>query len=428
MVNTPSRGTPFVLLQPGVDLQNLFHNFDLVGAAKQERLPNLEAAYIGLVEETGSLFAMSPDRYPLVVFGDTNLVGESVRGRRRTIGAPPGSIFDTDRDFPADLDSIHREMKRKKLKKLCENGSKDMRCLTGVRRLESSRLSRLLDGPASVPFPPQMSDIRNPSAQGHPNHSGASSGDGNASLSRPPGLVGHHPDSSRTYTSLPGQVLATYAVGIITLVIMFIWVFQRKVEKRSQSDSPTSPVTADVAVPLEETPKSESPAPESVASTDGSLVDSPAAEPKIPAAEVETRKAKPRTVSFGDVIKASGVLTDAEGEDGGENGGEGDDSDGEAAPAPGKRKPIRRKRGRKKKGGAGSGSAEDGSEESKDPKQGEGARDPAEEPQTPKANGLSEPVHVVSPSSTVELPPSTPVPVMPSLKVTENILGMSCMA
>ena len=157
VVTTPSRVHPFVLLQPRIGLQDLLPNFDLVAAAKQDRLPNLEAAYVGMVEETGSLFAMSPDRYPLVVFGDTNLDDDHRVGR---IDPPPGSMpFDPEeRDFPPDVDSITRAMKRKKQKELCRNGSKDKRCLTGVRPLESSRLSRLLDGPATVPLPPHMRD------------------------------------------------------------------------------------------------------------------------------------------------------------------------------------------------------------------------------------------------------------------------------
>ena len=32
--------------------------------------PNRDSAYVGLVEETGSLFAMTPRLFPLVVFAD----------------------------------------------------------------------------------------------------------------------------------------------------------------------------------------------------------------------------------------------------------------------------------------------------------------------------------------------------------------------
>ncbi|KAJ7765550.1 hypothetical protein B0H14DRAFT_3593010 [Mycena olivaceomarginata] len=36
--------------------------------SKDQLLPHLDSVYVGLVEDTGSLFAMSPDRFPLVAF------------------------------------------------------------------------------------------------------------------------------------------------------------------------------------------------------------------------------------------------------------------------------------------------------------------------------------------------------------------------
>ena len=51
-----------------------------------------------------------------------------------------------------DVDEVTRRMKAKRLRELCRTpeGSRDRRCLTGVHKLESSRLSRLLDGPATA--------------------------------------------------------------------------------------------------------------------------------------------------------------------------------------------------------------------------------------------------------------------------------------
>ncbi|KAJ7798724.1 hypothetical protein B0H14DRAFT_3543971 [Mycena olivaceomarginata] len=40
----------------------------LAQTTSTDQLPHLESAYVGLVEESGSLFAMSPDRFPLVAF------------------------------------------------------------------------------------------------------------------------------------------------------------------------------------------------------------------------------------------------------------------------------------------------------------------------------------------------------------------------
>ena len=42
-------------------------------AAQLSELANSDSAYVGIVEESGSLFAMSPDRYPLVVFDAPNV-------------------------------------------------------------------------------------------------------------------------------------------------------------------------------------------------------------------------------------------------------------------------------------------------------------------------------------------------------------------
>ncbi|KAK7683852.1 hypothetical protein QCA50_013230 [Cerrena zonata] len=155
VLRTPDRDQPFVLLQPRPRLEDILPRDELSLAAKKDLLPNRDSAYVGLVEETGSLYAMSPDRFPLVIFGDTNRHDQY--GVGRSIDPPPDLKWDADgdggddRDLPMDIDSITKKLK---LKQLCRGGSMDPRCLTGVRPLESSRLSRLLEGAPSVPFPP----------------------------------------------------------------------------------------------------------------------------------------------------------------------------------------------------------------------------------------------------------------------------------
>ncbi|TFK79681.1 hypothetical protein K466DRAFT_570100, partial [Polyporus arcularius HHB13444] len=143
VLRSPDRENPFVLVQPQPRLQDILPSVDLTSAAKHQRLPNLDAAYVGLVEETGSLFAMSPDRYPLVVFGDSN---EDNARHWRSIDPPPGSVFDPtydyDKDFPADVDSVTRIAKAKRLREMCKNGATNVRCLTGVD--SQSRLSRMV--------------------------------------------------------------------------------------------------------------------------------------------------------------------------------------------------------------------------------------------------------------------------------------------
>lgn len=420
VVKTSSRVHPFVLLQPRLGLQDLLPNFDLVAAAKQDRLPNLESAYVGMVEETGSLFAMSPDRYPLVVFGDTNFEDDYRRVGR--IDPPPGSMpFDSDRDFPPDVDSITRVMKHKKLKELCKNGSRDKRCLTGVRRLESSRLSRLLDGPPTVPYPPHMRDPRGGmAAEPRPNQSGALPSAGNASIS-PPGAVGRILESSSgAYFTDSAQALSTYAVGLVSFVVMLFWLFQkmdRRSSRLSSQASNNSTVTL-VPNPAADIPKEDGTFTNTIASpatTETTLVEPSTPDAKSSDPESETPRGGGRTVSFGGVVEVT-VATGVDEDENPDINGDADDSDADHAPTAGRRKPARRKRGKKKKGGA----VNDGIAGNSEPPQ---TPQTEELPQTPKANEEPQVVHVVSPSSIVVPPPSTPVSVEPSLVVSDSILG-----
>lgn len=155
VVKGSTRQHPFVLLQPSPRLQDVFPTTDLSTAAKLNHFPNLDSAYVGIVEETGSLFAMSPDRFPLVIFGDAN--------GRKTIDPPPGLASSSE--IPYDLDSITRA---RKLRQLCDSGAQDPRCMTGIRKLEAdsrSRLSRLLDGVPTVPVSPPIDMFPPPSSR-----------------------------------------------------------------------------------------------------------------------------------------------------------------------------------------------------------------------------------------------------------------------
>ena len=118
VVRSSASDQPFVLLQPRPRLE---------GLANYKDLPNLDSAYVGLVRETQSLFAMSPRVFPLVAFGDSN-------------------------SRKPDVDAV---TERRKLRELCRNGAGDRRCFIGVRPLEESRQSwsRLLDA-AAVPAGP----------------------------------------------------------------------------------------------------------------------------------------------------------------------------------------------------------------------------------------------------------------------------------
>jgi serine/threonine-protein kinase/endoribonuclease IRE1 len=136
VVKASGREQPFVLLQPRPELQDLL-------PGRMDHLPNIDSAYIGLVQETGSLFAMSPDRFPLVVFSDTDSDSADSDGET----AHPGLIdasSELEGDLPYDPDDRTRTFRA-----LCRNGSPNRTCLTGMRRLAEdsrSRLSRLVDG------------------------------------------------------------------------------------------------------------------------------------------------------------------------------------------------------------------------------------------------------------------------------------------
>jgi serine/threonine-protein kinase/endoribonuclease IRE1 len=357
---------------------------------------------------------MSPDRYPLIVFGDANSGSEHGHGGQR-IDPPSDS-----RDFPGDVDSISRAIQREKMfKKLCQNGSKDKRCLTGVRPLESSRLSRLIDGPASVPYPPYMNNPREEFGDGHPNYS--LPGSGNTSIF--PSVPKERQPDSPNSSALSAQALATYVTGLVTLVMLLVWMYHKR-ERKPFGPTYQIPVpTATTVAPVEEHQRQDSPVTESVASTDDILVEKLILESPLESKtlqEVEMPRATPKSVSFGNVVKA-GAIPDVEGDDIGDIGGDADDSEGDTVPVPGRRKPARRKRGKKKKSGLANSGAEEGAIDGKDTKLEQDEL--GEGPQIPKANDYPEPIHVVSPSSLVVPPPPNPVPVEPSLVVSDTVLG-----
>lgn len=154
VVKTPGRQNPLVLLQPSPRLQDVFPSMDLSNTAKlNHQLPNLDSAYVGILEETGSLFAMSSDRFPLVAFGDAN-----PGSIHPLIDPPPGTPPPTGAIPKSSVDEI---IKARKLRELCDKGVFDPRCLTGIRKLESSsrsRLSRLLDAAPVAQVPQSTAD------------------------------------------------------------------------------------------------------------------------------------------------------------------------------------------------------------------------------------------------------------------------------
>ncbi|KAJ7809377.1 hypothetical protein B0H14DRAFT_3759782 [Mycena olivaceomarginata] len=104
----------------------------LAQTTSTDQLPHLESAYVGLVEESGSLFAMSPDRFPLVAF---------TAGHKRRENAMEPRNHGSGDDRCLNRASSYT----------------DRRCLVGMHPLEGGdgdspeyRLKRLVDGVPGV--------------------------------------------------------------------------------------------------------------------------------------------------------------------------------------------------------------------------------------------------------------------------------------
>ncbi|KAI0752703.1 hypothetical protein C8Q80DRAFT_1334983 [Daedaleopsis nitida] len=354
VLQAPKRENPFVLLQPQPRLQEILSSDDLTSAAKHKRLPNLDSAYVGLVEETGSLFAMSPDRFPLVVFGDSNNINP-LPGR--FIDPPPGSVFDPTydhgKDFPADMDAATRLSKARRLRELCRaNGASDIRCLTGVRKLGSdsqSRLSRLLDGTPSVPPPPPPPnrnsndvEIRDDSSEedprfSTPDNTSATPLPGWNNGSGTPRLDDSHP-AGLARMSAPTQALSAFA---ICAIVLLVWMSVRKLLSPSLPPAVEATVTAAPPVVSETATKPVPDDPEQLSEkTANGHIEAPPEAISVPADPPAAKK----------VVFALGALEPVV--DGANDPADLDDSEreGDATDTPGKRKGIRRKRGKKKKG------------------------------------------------------------------------------
>ncbi|KAK0460715.1 uncharacterized protein EV420DRAFT_1533757 [Desarmillaria tabescens] len=157
-----SRGAhTFLLLQPRPGLQDVLPSLSLDTA--REHLPNHPNAYVGMVEETGSLFAMSPLSYPLVAFGGIRGTSMPEGSGKYIDSAPMSSEVDEITRMRKQMEK-ERERERLLNKDGCDLGNPDTvfdrRCLIGVRKLEGgdgegaeSRLKRLLDGSPVSAYP-----------------------------------------------------------------------------------------------------------------------------------------------------------------------------------------------------------------------------------------------------------------------------------
>ncbi|KDR77329.1 hypothetical protein GALMADRAFT_246698 [Galerina marginata CBS 339.88] len=171
--HTTPHGHPFVLLQPRPRLHDLFPKLSPPSTGSDPNtksssgsssspdplLAKLDTAYVGLVQDSESLFVMSPEHYPLVVFGGGG--GERHGLRRKALGGPKEKDPDSDTtvtdpanpdpNTDADKDAEDTESDLD----TCLANPHAPRCLVGVRPLEDAdgiedRMRRLLDGPKQV--------------------------------------------------------------------------------------------------------------------------------------------------------------------------------------------------------------------------------------------------------------------------------------
>jgi hypothetical protein len=399
VVRSPGRAHPFVLLQPRPRLDDTLSFYDLSTAARRNSI-DTSSAYVGLVEETGSLYALSPDHYSLVIFG--------TGAARKSIDPAPGSMPST-----APNEIVDRA-------ELCARTPADRRCATGLRQLgedSRSRIARLLD---SAPVAPQPVVLPRTNSGEHehppaPVDPAPPAPLDNHTLGRPwpapphPALIG---DSAQVW-GMSGilALLACCMFGLGTL-----WASRRRpVSYAAPASVPAAPTPAAPAAalaiqalgaPAVQVPASDTSLPlleiRSERTDDAPSTASSSSPPTPPSPAIllsaalnGSKKPTPSPIKH-IALPAADTLEDAEDDS---------DKDGET-PVQGRRKGTRRKRGKRKKTAAKDVFAEtegEGGEE-------DGVALPALSPLSPGTPSL-----IISP---------TPVPpVAPSLTVTDSVLG-----
>ena len=377
-----------MLLQPHLRLQDIFPS-----TARLRDYPvDGETAFVGLVPGTGSLYALSPDHFPLVAFSEHEpaKMVEGVEGR--LIWTEDGMLQ-------------------------CFEGTTDRRCLTGVRDLRAdsrSRLARLLDGVPGPATPPLASATGGPIRSENANSQAYEGSEPHVVLGEgktPPvpwEWIANVPESlaqnQKTWTPSPSTVL----LALVSVVASLLW-FRRKeptgtrhaivpelagkaaAARNAVSITPLGPANGATY-----TSHLESQAVENGSSTEAPLPkDSVSPVELFPAIPTPAPEAVPdaplQSSTTDDSAKARPVKTESP---------EGTEDVGEV-------KKKHRKRRRKRKGDAKDASAEGEEPENED---GEGGEDG----------------NAVSPNTPSLVPPPTPAsPASSSLVVSDAVLGMS---
>ncbi|KIK99548.1 hypothetical protein PAXRUDRAFT_822623 [Paxillus rubicundulus Ve08.2h10] len=218
VLSSSRRQDPFILMQPRPAISDVLQGFDRSSTGS---IYDPDMAYVGLVEETGSLFVMGNDHFPLITFGDTEYSPNS-----RFIDAPLSST-ESLRDLPDRIDSI---TKRRKLKELCDESPFDKRCLLGKHPLDLSSLNtRQLPGVPSVELPP-TSDLGGNNATDSENPTLRLADTKNNTSTIMPLWIWPTAESVTRGAQTIGEGLKVSALGSVLLAMIFgsTWLFRDK--------------------------------------------------------------------------------------------------------------------------------------------------------------------------------------------------------
>ncbi|KAJ3820981.1 hypothetical protein F5880DRAFT_1486977 [Lentinula raphanica] len=383
--NDPAFHT-FVLLQPQPLLSD-FHPSLSHANAPNSLLPNSDSAYVGIVEETGSLYAMSPKGFPFVAFGGADR--KEARTHKMTlIDDAPGGVED-EGGLPVEVDEVTR---RRKLREQREREQKELIERASSQALDTcDPLSNLLDAA--------------PITISHGSNAGVIVPETQEAL------------PSDDFQDLPSQFqpIFTFSISrkweiLVALCVGFIGLLGAVAGRYMPSSSSSSSIRHIVEVfprnamtplnPSESSPMEEHLPLPTTPLVDTSLSEPPNASPSIPASNhsessAEVSAVSPRQPEPQDCEDSEGEVDEAEG------------AENDATEAGGRKKKIRRKRGKKRKGGAALNS-----------------------PATPAAPLLQNPLTPWPPAPNLALVTATPTPLTPAplqptstLIVSETILG-----
>ncbi len=382
VVKSARRSSPFVLLQPRLLLR------DVMSTTSRD-YPDDETAFVGLVPETGSLFALGPDNFPLVAFSGP--VSEEV------VVIEDG-------------------------KPQCYEGATDWRCQTGVRTLKAdsaSHIARLLDGvpsPGTPPLPSATgSDTRpgNTNSQAYPGNDQIVFGEGKA-RAVPWQWVSSVPESVVLGWAIWAPSSSALVFTLASMVGALLWFKKKLPQKAHVLAVPLTAISGNGVDHNETLVKEDHLSPESTnSSTDippsesPVVATSPSAIPMSPenTLPIPSKALLPtsRTPTIASVAASDPPATDDDDKPSPSKleSAEGAEDSGEV-----KKKP--RKRRRRRKGEAKDASAEGGDEpENEDGEVGEGD-------------------NVAVSGAQSLIPPPMPVPhASPSLIVSETVLGTS---